>query len=221
MENKKLIIIFNQLNLLKVHLKKPENSDGSYLEQSLKTKPPPDKKITSSEQSTTALNFSSFDVGKSKELQQCLSKIKRSCTFELAMCWRQGIHNLTTNNTQIDQHNNSISFLPCQFSYKINQHNTTIAPQSSLCSNLMTTENNWILNKTETTSNFNQECFKNVSNRFDLLLDLNKIINFSCFLNGNSSFGQLKSEGYECEASVRCEYINTELDQQVNGNLLF
>ena len=204
------------MNLLKVHLKKPEKSDGSYLEQSLKTKPPPDKKITSSDQSKTTLNFTSFDIGKSNELQQCLSKLKRSCTFELTKCWSQAVHNLTSNNTEIDRHNNSISFLPCQFSYKINQLDAAIASSSSLCSNLMITENDWILNKTETALSFNQECFRNVSNRFDLLLDLNKILDFSCLLNGNSSFGQHKPEGYECKASDRCEYITTELDQQVS-----
>lgn len=66
----------------KVHLKKPETADGSFLEQSHITKP----SVQAGSTRSSEMTYSDEYVRNSVQLRECLAKLKRICHLRLENC---------------------------------------------------------------------------------------------------------------------------------------
>ena len=81
MDTTSIFMAGNLSSTEKVHLKKPEAADGSFLEQSRITKPQ-----TGLASKSPEFTYDNEYINKSAELRQCLAKLNRDCNFKLQHC---------------------------------------------------------------------------------------------------------------------------------------
>lgn len=174
----------------KVHLKKPEIVDGSYLEQSHVTKPQLDSKATTSppSETTTSQPIVSFS---SEPLKICLTKLNRTCSVQLENCRKQRVSidltNLTLSAEASIENRTSDS---CQFVYKYPHgvfytQNETI---SSSCEEWLkldpTFDGSEILSKNSANLGFlGRNCLQQNNTDLNDLLEPKKQFNTSCYID--------------------------------------
>ena len=180
----------------KVHLKKPEAADGSFLEQGHVTKPLMDNKATTrffTETSTVpTISF------QSEPLRNCLLKLNRTCSIKLSKCTKKQIFIDFSNSSlntylDIELQNSSQS---CRFTYeyspsRILNINAANVFNSDLCVNIFNSSSSFnqteldILRKTYTSMSFlNTTCIRDTYYLIDLI-EPGKQLSSNCLAEAN------------------------------------
>ena len=146
----------------KVHLKKPSDSDGSYLEQSHITKKP--------HTVLKPINYDDSLVESSETLQKCLKNLPRTCQFKITEC--KPINN-KLNGTQVT----------CEFNFNEDK----LSSDAAICNQIYLTERD---------SKEENNCFYKRAEIIANSLKLNEHLDFKCVLKDS-----------ECSSQQSCQYL--------------